>query len=219
MNLPINQIIQSDALLGLKKLPDETIDLVITSPPYLTLNFGYDNMVEWKEIKKDNLLKENTILVKPNLKKENIGVHQNHFGKKNGLIENMLKKIKALAKLLINSISPKRLYFFGSENIKLNGVQCPKLERKNTGDFREKLMECMELQEAKVQIGEAEAHLKDKPLTQSLRGKNSLKVFLKEIIINAKNVGSDILKAINLWFIILRDGLNILICGLNQQIY
>ena len=51
MNLPINQIIQSDALLGLKKLPSESVDLVITSPPYLTLNFGYDNMVEWKEIK------------------------------------------------------------------------------------------------------------------------------------------------------------------------
>lgn len=33
-NLPINKIICSDSILGLKKLPDNCIDLVVTSPPY-----------------------------------------------------------------------------------------------------------------------------------------------------------------------------------------
>lgn len=32
--LPINQIIQGDALEELKKLPDESVDCVVTSPPY-----------------------------------------------------------------------------------------------------------------------------------------------------------------------------------------
>jgi len=45
MNLPINQIIQSDALLGLKKLPSESVDLVITSPPY----YGLRRYGDYKE--------------------------------------------------------------------------------------------------------------------------------------------------------------------------
>jgi len=45
MNLPINQIIQSDALLGLKKLSSESVDLVITSPPY----YGLRRYGDYKE--------------------------------------------------------------------------------------------------------------------------------------------------------------------------
>jgi len=45
MNLPINQIIQGDALLELKKLPSESIDLVITSPPY----YGLRRYGDYKE--------------------------------------------------------------------------------------------------------------------------------------------------------------------------
>ena len=33
-NLPLNKIICSDSIMGLKKLPNKSIDLVITSPPY-----------------------------------------------------------------------------------------------------------------------------------------------------------------------------------------
>lgn len=34
MTLPLNQIICTDALEGLRKLPDECVDLVVTDPPY-----------------------------------------------------------------------------------------------------------------------------------------------------------------------------------------
>lgn len=37
MNLPINQIIQGDCLKVLKTLPSESVDCVITSPPYWAL--------------------------------------------------------------------------------------------------------------------------------------------------------------------------------------
>ena len=33
-NLPLNKIICSDSIVGLKKLPNKSIDLVVTSPPY-----------------------------------------------------------------------------------------------------------------------------------------------------------------------------------------
>lgn len=37
MSLVINKVIQGDSLEELKKLPDESIDCVITSPPYWNL--------------------------------------------------------------------------------------------------------------------------------------------------------------------------------------
>jgi len=37
MNLPINQILQGDALEKLKELPDESVNCIITSPPYWAL--------------------------------------------------------------------------------------------------------------------------------------------------------------------------------------
>jgi len=34
MNLPINQILQGDVLVRLRELPSDSIDTIITSPPY-----------------------------------------------------------------------------------------------------------------------------------------------------------------------------------------
>ncbi len=39
--LPINQVLCRDALTGLRQLPDECIDCVVTSPPYWNLR-DYD---------------------------------------------------------------------------------------------------------------------------------------------------------------------------------
>jgi DNA modification methylase len=41
-----NKIIQGDSLTELKKFPDESIDMVITSPPYYALrNYGVDGQI------------------------------------------------------------------------------------------------------------------------------------------------------------------------------
>ena len=34
MNLPVNKILQGDSLELIKTLPDESVNLIITSPPY-----------------------------------------------------------------------------------------------------------------------------------------------------------------------------------------
>lgn len=34
MNLPLNQILQGDVLVRLRELPNDSIDCIITSPPY-----------------------------------------------------------------------------------------------------------------------------------------------------------------------------------------
>jgi len=34
MNLPINKILQGDVLVELGKLPSDSVDTIITSPPY-----------------------------------------------------------------------------------------------------------------------------------------------------------------------------------------
>src|SRR3990167_10443977 len=52
--LPINQIIQGDTLTELKKLPDECVDCVITSPPFFNLrDYGVEGQIglekTWQE--------------------------------------------------------------------------------------------------------------------------------------------------------------------------
>lgn len=68
-NLPINQIILGDALSELKKLPSNSIDIGVTSPPYnkgekqkgwLVANVLYDNSVDKKE---ENLYQQEQIEV------------------------------------------------------------------------------------------------------------------------------------------------------------
>lgn len=54
MNLPINQIIQGDALNVIKNFTDESIDCVITSPPYFNLrDYGINGQIglekTWQE--------------------------------------------------------------------------------------------------------------------------------------------------------------------------
>jgi len=46
MELPINKILQGDALAELKKLPDGCIDCFVTSPPYYALrDYGDPNQI------------------------------------------------------------------------------------------------------------------------------------------------------------------------------
>ena len=46
MNLPINKIIQGDALEVLKTFPDECVDCVMTSPPYYGLrDYGVEEQL------------------------------------------------------------------------------------------------------------------------------------------------------------------------------
>ena len=46
MNFEINKIICGDTLTELKKLPDEVVDMVITSPPYYGLrNYGIEGQI------------------------------------------------------------------------------------------------------------------------------------------------------------------------------
>jgi len=48
--LPINKILHGDCLEELKKLPDESIDMVITSPPYYGLrNYGVEGQIGLEE--------------------------------------------------------------------------------------------------------------------------------------------------------------------------
>ncbi|RLJ08584.1 MAG: hypothetical protein DRP12_00015 [Candidatus Aenigmatarchaeota archaeon] len=47
-DLPVNQIVLGDALEVLKKLPDESVDCIITSPPYWGLrNYGQETWRVW----------------------------------------------------------------------------------------------------------------------------------------------------------------------------
>ena len=56
MNYPddfINKIIQCDCLEVMKDIPDKSIDLVLTDPPYGTTNNEWDNVVDfWSEVKR-----------------------------------------------------------------------------------------------------------------------------------------------------------------------
>jgi DNA modification methylase len=46
VTLPINEIIQGDVIAVLKTLPDETVNCVVTSPPYWGLrNYGVDGQI------------------------------------------------------------------------------------------------------------------------------------------------------------------------------
>jgi site-specific DNA-methyltransferase (adenine-specific) len=47
MELPINQIIQGDCLEVLKTLPDKSVDLVLSDPPYSTGTTSTGNKGSW----------------------------------------------------------------------------------------------------------------------------------------------------------------------------
>src|SRR6056297_1870488 len=52
---PLNTIVEGDCLEGLKKLSDNSIDLVVTSPPYnIGMDYGenYDDNKEFEDYKK-----------------------------------------------------------------------------------------------------------------------------------------------------------------------
>jgi len=47
---PVNKIVHGNALTTLKKLPDESVDCVITSPPYFgKRDYGEETIAEWKD--------------------------------------------------------------------------------------------------------------------------------------------------------------------------
>ena len=48
-NIPINTIIQGDSLEILKTLPDESIDMCLTSPPYWALRCYLPDKVQLKK--------------------------------------------------------------------------------------------------------------------------------------------------------------------------
>jgi site-specific DNA-methyltransferase (adenine-specific) len=54
MGLPVNQIIQGDAIKVLKKFPDESVDAVVTDPPYFLINSSGSGFMgkEWESINK-----------------------------------------------------------------------------------------------------------------------------------------------------------------------
>lgn len=54
MNLPINTFIHGDALTEMRKLPDESIDLVVTSPPYNLKNSTGNGMKDGRSGKWKN---------------------------------------------------------------------------------------------------------------------------------------------------------------------
>ncbi|QYC52156.1 DNA methylase [Staphylococcus phage vB_Sau-RP15] len=45
MELELNKIYNEDCLEGMKKIPDNSVDLIVTDPPYL---INYKNQVEKK---------------------------------------------------------------------------------------------------------------------------------------------------------------------------
>ena len=63
--LPLNQIICGDCLDELKKIPDESIDMVMTSPPYWALRCYLPDKVKMK----DNLTPEEKEYVEKELLK------------------------------------------------------------------------------------------------------------------------------------------------------
>ena len=111
----MNKIICGDALDELKKLPDECVDLCITSPPYYAIP-PYYGIMDVCETKRGNFLKDIGQALKQSLRKDNIGDHENHFGIKNGLRNNILKS--PLVSWLKSFVLRLRLFCFGCENIK-----------------------------------------------------------------------------------------------------
>ena len=47
--LEINKIYNCDNIVGMQQLPDECIDLVVTSPPYDNLR-TYNNEIKWDSL-------------------------------------------------------------------------------------------------------------------------------------------------------------------------
>ena len=47
MSLPLNQIILGDAIEQMKALPDNSIDALISDPPYAKTNLAWDKAVDW----------------------------------------------------------------------------------------------------------------------------------------------------------------------------
>lgn len=100
-----DKIIQGDVLEVLKTLEDESIDCVITSPPY----WGFLLDLIRNRVYNESICKTNSV----DLLKALIGENHNHFGKKNGWRMNISTKNSQPMILLKNLMSGTPLFYFG----------------------------------------------------------------------------------------------------------
>jgi DNA modification methylase len=56
--IELNKIYNEDCLLGMKRIPDNTIDLTVTSPPYDNLRTYNGNIAQWSFEKFQAIAKE-----------------------------------------------------------------------------------------------------------------------------------------------------------------
>jgi len=109
----INSIIEGDALKVIKKLPDESIDCVITSPPYWQLrDYGFNG--QWGLEKTYMQYLENMFLLMDEiyrvLKPEGtvwVNLGDSYFGSGNGSGKSPYDYAQTLIKVQVNKIVPK----------------------------------------------------------------------------------------------------------------
>lgn len=58
INMNINQILNKDALVGLKELPDNSINCCVTSPPYYGLrDYGVEGQIGLEETPEEYIVR------------------------------------------------------------------------------------------------------------------------------------------------------------------
>jgi hypothetical protein len=175
---------QGHALSVLKELPDESVDCVLTSPPYLTYPPCCGIIQVCETIKADSS-KVNGLARTRNLRRGSTGENGSRVGIKTGCITNMLLTPDRQLISLIRLALLKMLSCFGCTNIKSLPGQCLRLGARNTGVIVEKITPCTANVEKNIIIGKVAIHLSGKGHTQVLNGRNSLSKYISGIITSA----------------------------------
>lgn len=202
-------IITADVLAGLAQLPDDSVHVVVTSPPYLTMKAAYGTVWLCRN-KMEELLKVSGEVLQRNLSQGSIGVSASRFGIRNGLSENMLASNALALRLPRSLVLPITPYTSGSISTALKGELYPKPERLNIGVTKVKVTRCMAGAEKAIPIGKADAPLKDKRNMLNLNGANLQSLSAKETITNVEYAAKvQRNRRISWTCIISKDGLSI----------
>lgn len=151
---------QGDCREIIKALPDESVNCVVTSPPYFGVSPYYAIIPLWQKMMADSS-KVSAVALQLNLRRGSTGDQNNHTGISNGSSPSTLKSNVLRARLPQKSDARTRTFCTGLKSTAYRDEASLKQDRLSIGDRLVKLIQCTAKGAHSITTGRAAALLSD----------------------------------------------------------
>lgn len=176
MNLTI---LQGDCLASMRKLPNESVNCCVTSPPYFAIPPYYGIMQLWQT--KVNSRKASGEGNQPSSRKANTGDHADRIGIRNGLLLSTSKSSGQRVTLRLKLDVPTLPLSFGLGSTRYRAGAPVRRGRLSTGERKAKRTQCTANAGARITTGKADAHRSASLSTRQKSGRKPVPPFGSEI--------------------------------------